>query len=313
MAGPASRVSRVVMTGPLAPRLPVEVDLASEFRYRAPVLDRSTLVVAISQSGETADTLEAVRHAKKHRRQSCWRSATPTAARSRRSATRCSTPAPDRRSGGLHEDVPGADRRQLPGRAGAGAGPRHQVRRRGGPRILGAGVDADAGGAGAGRSRTHRRVGPRFALSSTVLFVGRHVGYPVALEGALKLKELGVYARRGVPRRRAQTRADRPDRGRRAGDRRDALAEELHDAAFQAAVQHRESRPAARSPFVTAEQADDTVRRYADHLFEIRSVSTLFQPLVSTTPLQVFAASVARARGYDVDKPRNLAKSVTVD
>ena len=64
---------------------------------------------------------------------------------------------------------------------------------------------------------------------------------------------------------------------------------------------------------VIAEEGDDTVRPYADHLIEIPAVSTLFQPLLSTIPLQVFAASVARARGYDVDKPRNLAKSVTVE
>ena len=64
---------------------------------------------------------------------------------------------------------------------------------------------------------------------------------------------------------------------------------------------------------VIAEEGDETVRPYADHLIEIPSVSTLFQPLLSTIPLQVFAASVARARGYDVDKPRNLAKSVTVE
>ena len=55
------------------------------------------------------------------------------------------------------------------------------------------------------------------------------------------------------------------------------------------------------------------VRPYADHLIEIPAVSTLFQPLLSTIPLQVFAASVAQAQGYDVDKPRNLAKSVTVE
>ena len=64
---------------------------------------------------------------------------------------------------------------------------------------------------------------------------------------------------------------------------------------------------------VIAEEGDDTVRPYADHLIEIPSVSTLLQPLLSTIPLQVFAASVAQARGYDVDKPRNLAKSVTVE
>ena len=64
---------------------------------------------------------------------------------------------------------------------------------------------------------------------------------------------------------------------------------------------------------VIAEEADEMVRPYADHLIEIPAVSTLFQPLLSTIPLQVFAASVAQAQGYDVDKPRNLAKSVTVE
>ena len=78
-------------------RVPVEVEMASEFRYREPVLDRQTLVVAISQSGETADTLEAVRHARPSGRR-CWRSATPTARRSRASPTPCSTRTPGRRS-----------------------------------------------------------------------------------------------------------------------------------------------------------------------------------------------------------------------
>ena len=73
------------------------------------------------------------------------------------------------------------------------------------------------------------------------------------------------------------------------------------------------SKDATAITIVIAEEGDDTVRPYADHLIEIPSVSTLLQPLLSTIPLQVFAASVAQARGYDVDKPRNLAKSVTVE
>jgi glutamine---fructose-6-phosphate transaminase (isomerizing) len=77
-------------------RLPVEVELASEFRYRDPVLDRDTLVVAVSQSGETADTLEAVRPA--NRRPGSWPSATPTAPRSPASPTPCCTPTPAPRS-----------------------------------------------------------------------------------------------------------------------------------------------------------------------------------------------------------------------
>ena len=132
-------------------RLPVEVELASEFRYRDPVLDRSTLVVAISQSGETADTLEAVRHAKEQKAKVlaiCNTNGSQIPARMRRGALHPRR-AGDR--GGRDQDVPGADRRQLPGRAGAGAGPRHQVPRRGGARIPRAGIHAGAGIAGAGR------------------------------------------------------------------------------------------------------------------------------------------------------------------
>ena len=62
-----------------------------------------------------------------------------------------------------------------------------------------------------------------------------------------------------------------------------------------------------------AETGDETVKPFADHLFELPVVPTLLQPLVATVPLQVIAAEIARARGYDVDKPRNLAKSVTVE
>ena len=92
-----------------------------------------------------------------------------------------------------------------------------------------------------------------------------------------------------------------------------ALAEELEDTACQAAVQHPRNPARGAITIVIAEESDETVAPYADHLIEIPAVSTLLQPLLSTIPLQVFAASLAQARGYDVDKPRNLAKSVTVE
>lgn len=153
----------------------------------------------------------------------------------------------------------------------------------------------------------------RFAPSSTVLFLGRHVGYPVALEGALKLKELAYMHAEGFA----------------AGELKHgpiALIDEnlpvivVMPSPKNAAMLHakllsniREIQARGAVTVVIAEEDDDTVRPYADHLIEIPSVSTLFQPLLSTIPLQVFAAGVARARGYDVDKPRNLAKSVTVE
>ena len=132
-------------------RLPVEVELASEFRYRDPVLDRSTLVVAISQSGETADTLEAVRHAKEQKAKVLAICNTNGSQIPRECDAVLYTRAGpgDRRR--VDQDVPGADRRQLPGRPGAGAGPRHQVPRRGRARVPRTGGDARPGGAGARR------------------------------------------------------------------------------------------------------------------------------------------------------------------
>jgi len=153
----------------------------------------------------------------------------------------------------------------------------------------------------------------RFAQSQTVLFLGRHVGYPVALEGALKLKELAYMHAEGFA----------------AGELKHgpiALIEDglpvivVMPSPKNAAMLHsklmsniREIQARGAVTIVIAEEGDDAVRPYADHLIEIPAVSTLFQPLLSTIPLQVFAAGVAQARGYDVDKPRNLAKSVTVE
>jgi glutamine---fructose-6-phosphate transaminase (isomerizing) len=153
----------------------------------------------------------------------------------------------------------------------------------------------------------------QFAESQTVLFLGRHVGYPVALEGALKLKELAYMHAEGFA----------------AGELKHgpiALIEDglpvivVMPSPKNAQTLHakllsniREIQARGAITIVIAEEGDDTVRPYADHLIEIPAVATLFQPLLSTIPLQVFAAGVAQARGYDVDKPRNLAKSVTVE
>ena len=142
-------------------RIPCEVELASEFRYRDPVLDRSTLVVAISQSGETMDTLMALRHAKdaegpgagdlQHQR-------LHHPARVRRRALH---PRRARDRGRLDQGVPDPARRLLPGRPAPGPGPRHQVRRRGGRRARPAAGDAGRGRAGAGDHGAGPGAGPR--------------------------------------------------------------------------------------------------------------------------------------------------------
>ena len=294
-------------------RLPVEVELASEFRYRDPVLDRSTLVIAISQSGETADTLEAVRHAKDQKAKVLAICNTNGSQIPREcDAVLYTRAGPEIGVASTKTFLAQIAANYLVGLALAQArGTKYpdEVERE--YRELEAMPELV--------KRVLSTVEPvsalahRFATSQTVLFLGRHVGYPVALEGALKLKELAYMHAEGFA----------------AGELKHgpiALIEDnlpvivVMPSPKNAVTLHakllsniREIQARGALTIVIAEEGDDTVRPYADHLIEIPAVSTLLQPLLSTIPLQVFAAGVAQARGYDVDKPRNLAKSVTVE
>lgn len=294
-------------------RLPVEVELASEFRYRDPVLDRSTLVVAISQSGETADTLEAVRHAKEQKAKVLAICNTNGSQIPREcDAVLYTRAGPEIGVASTKTFLAQVTANYLVGLALAQArGTKYpdEVERE--YRELEAMPDLVA--------RVIASIEPvtalayRFAQSSTVLFLGRHVGYPVALEGALKLKELAYMHAEGFA-------AGELKHGPIALIEDDLPVIVVMPSPKGSATLHakllsniREIQARGAVTIVIAEEGDDTVRPYADHLIEIPSVSTLLQPLLSTIPLQVFAASVAQARGYDVDKPRNLAKSVTVE
>jgi glucosamine--fructose-6-phosphate aminotransferase (isomerizing) len=294
-------------------RLPVEVELASEFRYRDPVLDRSTLVVAISQSGETADTLEAVRHAKEQKAKVLAICNTNGSQIPREcDAVLYTRAGPEIGVASTKTFLAQIAANYLVGLALAQArGTKYpdEVARE--YHVLEAMPPLVS--QVLGEIEPFAAVARQFASSSTVLFLGRHVGYPVALEGALKLKELAYMHAEGFA----------------AGELKHgpiALIEDglpvivVMPSPKGSAMLHakllsniREIQARGAITIVIAEEGDDTVRPYADHLFEIPAVSTLFQPLLSTIPLQVFAASVAQARGYDVDKPRNLAKSVTVE
>lgn len=294
-------------------RLPVEVELASEFRYRDPVLDRSTLVVAISQSGETADTLEAVRHAKDQRARVLAVCNTNGAQIPRESDAVLYTRAgPEIGVASTKCFLAQLTANYLVGLALAQArGTKYQ------DELAREYRELEAMPAQIERVLQTvapvRDLGQRLARSAAVLFVGRHVGYPVALEGALKLKELAYMHAEGFA----------------AGELKHGPIALLEDglpvfvimpSPKGRAVLHakmlsniREIQARGAQTVVIAEEGDDTVRPYADHLVEIPASPTLLQPLLSTIPLQAFAAAVARGRGYDVDKPRNLAKSVTVE
>ena len=231
-------------------RLPVEVELASEFRYRDPVLDRSTLVVAISQSGETADTLEAVRHAKEQKAKVLAICNTNGSQIPREcDAVLYTRAGPEIGVASTKTFLAQIAANYLVGLALAQArGTKYpdEVAREyreleAMPELVARVLATD----GTGRARWPSE----FAQSQTVLFLGRHVGYPGRARRRAQAQGTGVHARRGLRRRRAQARPDRADRGRPAGDRRDAVAEEAADAALQAAVQHpRDPGPRRASP-----------------------------------------------------------------
>jgi glucosamine--fructose-6-phosphate aminotransferase (isomerizing) len=294
-------------------RLPVEVELASEFRYRDPVLDRSTLVVAISQSGETADTLEAVKHAKDQKARVLAICNTNGAQIPREADAVLYTRAgPEIAVASTKAFLAQVTANYLVGLALAQArGTKYP------DEVAREYADLEAMPALVSKvienAEPIRELARTFAHASTVLFLGRHVGYPVALEGALKLKELAYMHAEGFA----------------AGELKHgpiALIEEglpviiVMPSPKGRAVLHsklvsniQEIKARGATTIVIAEEGDDAVRAHADHLIEIPASPTLLQPLLSTVPLQIFAAEVAAARGYDVDKPRNLAKSVTVE
>jgi len=294
-------------------RLPVEVELASEFRYRDPVLDRATLVVAISQSGETADTLEAVRHAREQKARVLAVCNTNGAQIPRESDAVLYTHAgPEIGVASTKAFLAQVAANYLVGLALAQArGTKYpdEVARE--FRELEAMPEAVR--TVLGTSERVRELGRELSDAKAVLFLGRHVGFPVALEGALKLKELAYMHAEGFA----------------AGELKHgpiALIEEglpvvvVMPSPKGRAVLHSklvsnisEIQARGARTIVIAEEGDETVRPFADELIEVPAVPTLLQPLVSTVPLQVLAAEIARSRGYDVDKPRNLAKSVTVE
>ena len=294
-------------------RIPVEVEMASEFRYRDPVLDRDTLVVAISQSGETADTLEAVRHAREQKARVLAVCNANGAQIPRESDAVLYTRAgPEIGVAATKTFLAQIAATQLVGLALAGAkGTKYsdEVAREfdaleSMPPLIERVLDV---------VEPVRALARDIAGSKAVLFLGRHVGYPVALEGALKLKELAYMHAEGFPAGElkhgpiALIEDDLPvvvvmpsPRGRQV----------LH-AKLLSNIQ--EIRARGARTIVIAEEGDTAVRPYAHHLIEVPSTPTLLSPLVTTVPLQVLAAEIAQARGYDVDKPRNLAKSVTVE
>ena len=294
-------------------RIPCEVELASEFRYRDPILGARSLVIAISQSGETMDTLMAVRHAREQGSKVLAICNTNGSTIPRESDAVLYTHA--------GPEVAVASTKAFLTQLVACylvALYLGQVRGTKWGDEIGA-VIRDLSQISGEVERVLdtmepvRELARSLAGKDTVLFLGRHVGYPVALEGALKLKELAYMHAEGFAAGElkhgpiALIEEDMPvvvvvpsPRGRSV----------LHD---KIVSNIQEIRARGARTIVIAEEGDEAVVPYADHLVRIPVTPTLLQPLVATVPLQVFACELATARGNEVDQPRNLAKSVTVE
>ncbi|HEU4336766.1 MAG TPA: glutamine--fructose-6-phosphate transaminase (isomerizing) [Nocardioides sp.] len=293
-------------------RIPVEVELASEFRYRDPILTSSTLVVAISQSGETADTLQAIRHARVQRS---------------KVLAICNTNG---------STIP----RESDGVIYTHAGPEIGVASTKGfltqlvACYLLALYLAQVKGTRYGDEISQvmdqleempghietvlTKAEEVYALARdhvdnrSVLFLGRHAGYPVALEGALKLKEIAYLHAEGFAAGELKHGPIAlveeglpilcvvPPRGR----------DQLHDKMISGI---QEVRARGARTLCLAEEGDTAITPYADVLITLPQVPVLLQPLVAVVPLQLFACELATQLGHDVDQPRNLAKSVTVE
>ncbi|MFJ9103978.1 glutamine--fructose-6-phosphate transaminase (isomerizing) [Streptomyces sp. NPDC102405] len=294
-------------------RIPCEVELASEFRYRDPILGPRSLVIAISQSGETMDTLMALRHAREQGSKVLAICNTNGSTIPRESDAVLYTHAGP-------EVAVASTKAFLTQLVACYLVALYLGQVRGtkwGDEI--SAVVRDLSHISGEVERVLETMEPVRALArsladkKTVLFLGRHVGYPVALEGALKLKELAYMHAEGFAAGElkhgpiALIEEDLPvvvvvpsPRGRSV----------IHD---KIVSNIQEIRARGARTIVIAEEGDEAVVPYADHLIRIPATPTLLQPLVATVPLQVFACELATARGNEVDQPRNLAKSVTVE
>ena len=290
-------------------RLPVEIEIASEFRYRDPVLGPDTLTLAVSQSGETIDTLEAARHARRQGSQVIAVTNTVGSSLAREADGVFYTHAgPEIGVAATKTFATQMVSQYLVALYLA------QVRGTMFPEeiaevmaeldVLPAKVERAIG-----LDRQVLALAERYRDARDVLFIGRHTGYPAALEGALKLKELSYVHAEGHP----------------AGELKHGPIALIEDGVPVVAVATRchvypkmlsniqEVRARGARVIAVATEGDTEVATLADHVLEVPVTPELMSPVVVTVPLQLLAYHVARLRGCDVDQPRNLAKSVTVE
>ena len=291
-------------------KIPVDVEIASEYRYRDPIVDKDSLVIAISQSGETMDLLMAVRHAK---------------AAGARVLAVCNTNS---------STIPRESDAVLYTHAGpeiAVASTKAFVTQIVAVYLIGLKLAQVRGELSEQEVRglyqemlelpgkveqiletiePLRALTRKFATNNTVLFLGRGIEFPIALEGALKLKELAyIHAEGFAGGELKHGPIALIEEGTAVIAILPTADEHQLDEKMLSNIQEVKAR-GARVIVIAAEGAEVVG---AEHIIRIPVASPLFQPVLATIPLQVFAYEIAVARGTDVDQPRNLAKSVTVE
>jgi glutamine---fructose-6-phosphate transaminase (isomerizing) len=290
-------------------RLPVEIELASEFRYGDPVIDPTALVIALSQSGETADTIEAVRIAKNS---NCAVLGICNVLGSH--LTRLADGMLFTRGG--PEIGVAATKTYVSQVTAITLFALYLARLRGttderrlravaeGTKLLPAAVDLVLN-----TSDEIRRVARELRKSQSVLFIGRYVNFPTALEGALKLKEISYIHAEGYP---AGEMKHGPIALLDSGVPVVGIATE--DRVREKMISNLMESKAREAPVIAvANHGDDEIAGVSDHVFWVPKVDELLSPIVNVIPLQLLAYHIADIEGKDVDQPRNLAKTVTVE
>ena len=294
-------------------RIPVQVELSHEFRYRDPIVTKNTLIVAISQSGETMDTLMATRYARDLGAKVLAICNTQGATLARESDATIYTHA--------GPEVAVASTKALVAQITAGF-------------LLGLYLAEVRGGTDSAELQKLGRellkvpalvstvvkelvqakeLGAEMANAKSVLFLGRNVGFPVAMEGALKLKELAYIHAEGFA---AGELKHGPIALIEEGQPVIVIVPSLRDedSLHPKVISNiQEIRARGAKVIAIAEEGDTEVSQWSEHVIFVPQTEPLFASILTVIPLQAFAMALAEAKGLDVDQPRNLAKSVTVE
>jgi len=294
-------------------RVPVQVELSHEFRYRDPIITKNTLIVAISQSGETMDTLMATRYARDLGAKVLAICNTQGATLARESDAVIYTHA--------GPEVAVASTKALVAQITAGyllglyladvrgATPKAELQHLGRellkmPKLVSRVLE---------NLDEAKTLGAAMASAKSVLFLGRNVGFPVAMEGALKLKELAYIHAEGFA---AGELKHGPIALIEEGQPVIVLVPSLkgEDSLHPKVISNiQEIRARGAKVIAIAEEGDTEVGQWSEHVIFVPPTHQLLTPILNVIPLQAFAMSLAEAKGLDVDQPRNLAKSVTVE